>query len=181
MDSCESQDMKNPTNEGSTAAERPGFVYHLYAYLIIPLGILAFGVLGTIDIVYFSLVGSPSWRAAEFYDLVSLCLVGLYGVVFFWRQRWRTAVFYEDKFRITGRKTQLEIPYSELSVGAVTLVSKKDPNRDPDSIAIVVKGEDKPFLFPRKAKIRKVKTDSYLWMQDKIRKSERPTETTDTQ
>lgn len=133
------------------------------AALLFP--IFGYGLIyGINEYIHGTLTGGP----AQLYFTGSFDVFLLFMVAYSLSRRERTVHFYEDSLKITGWKTHVQVPYSEVtnvSAGETRLFGMTISNH---AILITVKGQHDPLVIPGNLKNRNLKIDLYSWLTAKV-------------
>jgi hypothetical protein len=123
--------------------------------------IIGYGLIDdTNEVIHGTIVGGPS----ALFPVAAYESVVLLSLAFILSRRERTVDLYPDSLKITGWKTNVKVPYSEVtdvSVREMKLFGKTLPYR---GIFITIRGQGDPFFISGNPKIRKLKTDLYPWL-----------------
>ena len=82
-----------------------------------------------------------------------------------WTRRMRIVSFYEDRLRIRGWRTEIDVPYSEVSFVPARRSAFSD--RIARFVVLTIVGHDGMFRIPD-YRLDRMKTDLSVWLGDKV-------------
>jgi hypothetical protein len=97
--------------------------------------------------------------------VVEILLVS--GSVIMFRMRVRTVELYDESLRITGRKTNVRVPYSQVTNASSRAIRWFGISLPFKEIYVSIEGQSKPFPI-RDARNRKLNTDLFSWLAAKL-------------
>ena len=135
--------------------------------LIAPIFLLAVAILLSLAALSSSPRQISALNADGIFEIGFMYVLSLSALAWYWAERVRSAVFYQDRLRVSGRGVHLGIPYSELALEDIAMQPKTTTMGTSYFTAIRISGLGKPLLAPGNAKVGHSNTDLYTWLLER--------------